>query len=326
MMKHFVVALGWAVVFMLPAWAVNPWTAVLSRPVPRAYPSELRAEGVTGVMLEGEPYQGKETRFFAWYGLPKAAAATNKVPAMVLIHGGEGTAYDWWVRYWNEQGYAAVAMDTCGALPVKDPGTKKWRRHEHSGPAGWGGFATVEGPDADQWTYHAVAAVLRAHTYLAALPEVDATRVGVTGISWGGYLTCIVAGVDPRLKWAVPVYGCGFYGDGSEWAPLLVKMGPRGEKWLATWDASVYLKDATCPFLWVSGTTDRFFKVPMLQKSAALTKGPKFFNIRPTMTHGHQAGSSPWEIRNFANHFAFGTPLAPSISTQWEVRPSAQCP
>jgi len=29
----------------------------------------------------------------------------------------------------------------------------------------------------------------------------------VTGISWGGYLTCIVAGIDDRLKAAVPVYG-----------------------------------------------------------------------------------------------------------------------
>ena len=42
------------------------------------------------------------------------------------------------------------------------------------------------------WRGPAVAAVF---TLLAGLPEVDAQRVGVTGISWGGYLTCIVAGV-----------------------------------------------------------------------------------------------------------------------------------
>ncbi len=30
------------------------------------------------------------------------------------------------------------------------------------------------------------------------------------GDQLGGYLTCIVAGLDHRLKVAVPVYGCGF--------------------------------------------------------------------------------------------------------------------
>ena len=28
--------------------------------------------------------------------------------------------------------------------------------------------------------------------------------MAITGISWGGYLTCIVAGLDDRLKAAVP--------------------------------------------------------------------------------------------------------------------------
>ena len=37
--------------------------------------------------------------------------------AMVLVHGGGGTAFDAWVRAWVKAGYAAIAMDTCGALP-----------------------------------------------------------------------------------------------------------------------------------------------------------------------------------------------------------------
>ena len=48
----------------------------------------------------------------------------------------------------------------------------------------------------DMWTYHAVAVVLWGHALLASRQEVDARRVAVTGISWCGYLTCIVAGLD----------------------------------------------------------------------------------------------------------------------------------
>ena len=59
------------------------------------------------------------------------------------------------------------------------------------------------------------------------LPGVDPDRIGVTGISWGGYLTCIVAGVDPRFRFAAPVYGCGFLGDNSAWLPEFQKMGPE---------------------------------------------------------------------------------------------------
>ena len=30
-----------------------------------------------------------------------------------------------------------------------------------------------------------------------------------TGVSWGGYLTCIASSLDPRFAFAAPVYGCG---------------------------------------------------------------------------------------------------------------------
>jgi hypothetical protein len=63
-----------------------------------------------------------------------------------------------------------------------------------------------------------VTAALNAHSLLAAHPAVDADRIGLTGISWGGYMTCVVAGVDPRYKFAVPVYGCGFLALNSAWS------------------------------------------------------------------------------------------------------------
>ena len=74
-------------------------------------------------------------------------------------------------------------MDTCGAVPVKDANTKKWKRHEWSGPAGWGNFSSAMDDLRSQWTYHAIAAVIRSHKFLGSLSVVDRYRIGITGIS-----------------------------------------------------------------------------------------------------------------------------------------------
>ena len=60
------------------------------------------------IFFEGLAYQGKPTRVFAWLGLP--ANHTGKVPGVVLVHGGGGTAFKEWVQKWNEQGFAAISM------------------------------------------------------------------------------------------------------------------------------------------------------------------------------------------------------------------------
>lgn len=45
--------------------------------------------------------------------------------------------------------------------------------------------------------------------YLISLPDVDASRIGVTGISGGGWQTVIVGALDPRVKVMVEVAGVG---------------------------------------------------------------------------------------------------------------------
>ena len=151
-----------------------------------------RVEGVEPIWIEGEAYRGKPTRVFAWWGLPKGASVQQRVPAMVLVHGGGGTAFAKWVKIWNDRGYAAIAMDTCGKIPQGERDGEPHNTHAWSGPSGWGSsVGQVEEPLKDQWTYHAVAAVMRCHSFLQARPEVDAARIGLTGVSWGGYLTSI---------------------------------------------------------------------------------------------------------------------------------------
>jgi dienelactone hydrolase len=276
------------------------WNLEQLSQAPKTYPApEFKEPGVEALFYEALPWKGKPTRAFAWIGIPEHKAG-EKLPAMVLVHGGGGTAFADWVRLWNKRGYAAIAMDNCGNVPGGDHGQRP--RHEMGGPPGWGGFDQIDQPVEDQWTYHAVADVILAHSLLRSRPEVDADRIGMTGISWGGYLTCITAGVDNRFRFAAPVYGCGFLGEDSTWKGTLDGMKKRGEKWLKLWDPSVYLPDAKVPFLWVTGTNDFAYPLNSHQKSYRLPQSPRALSIKLRMPHGHGgAGENPEEIHAFAN-------------------------
>ncbi len=270
--------------------------------VPAVFPADdIVAEGVKSLYFEGMKYQGKPTRVFAYYGVPTGSAG-KKVPAMVLIHGGGGTAFDRWVKLWNSRGYAAIAMDTCGCIPVGTYGN--WKRHDHGGPPGWdASFGQLGTPVVDQWTYHAISAAVLAHTLIRSYPEIDVDRIGVTGISWGGYLTSIVAGVDSRYQFAAPVYGCGFLGDNSVWLPAFQKLGKeQADLWLRQWDPSSYLGQAKMPILWVNGTNDFAYPMDSWQKSYRLPKSDRTLCLRIRMPHGHgPPGENPEEIHIYAN-------------------------
>jgi cephalosporin-C deacetylase-like acetyl esterase len=282
-----------------------PWKWSDLSAVPETFAAPHNAEpGVKAIWFAGLPYLGKPTRVFAYYGAPAHQAG---LPAMVLVHGGGGTAFAEWVRMWNARGYAAIAVDTVGTIPGQATDAKKtWSpdrtRGEFSGPAGWGDFKNVDLAPEDQWSYHAVAAVVRAHSLLRSFPEVDAQRIGITGISWGGYLTSIVAGIDSRFRFAAPVYGCGFLGEDSAWLKDFAELGPqRARRWLSLWDPSRYLSRARMPMLWVNGTNDFAYPPVSWQKSYRLPTGPRTLAYRVRMPHGHPQGAQPEEIFHFAD-------------------------
>jgi len=77
--------------------------------------SEHGAGDVKAIFYDGLSWKGQPTRVFAYYGLPKNQG-TQKVPAMVLVHGGGGSAFIPWVQLWVSRGYAAISMDTCGCV------------------------------------------------------------------------------------------------------------------------------------------------------------------------------------------------------------------
>ena len=299
------------------ACGATPWNLKqLSNP-PHVYPAvTFQAPGVRALFFEGLPWRGNPTRVFAWYGVPSNATAA-RVPAIVLVHGGGGTAFADWVRLWTARGYAAIALDTCGSMPI-NPDSHQSRRHEFGGPPCWdASFDQIDWAENDQWTYHAIADIVLAHSLLRSFPEVDPKRIGITGISWGGYLSSIAASVDPRFRFAVPVYGCGFLGEDSLWVPTFQKLGREKEKkWLELWDPSVYLSRAKMPFLWVTGTNDIGYPLNSFQQTYRLPQGVRALSVRLRMPHSHEDGWKPEEIFAFANQVVNSGVRLPRVLSQ----------
>ncbi|HQU47044.1 MAG TPA: alpha/beta fold hydrolase [Pirellulales bacterium] len=283
----------------------GPWKLAEMKQPPEATWGETK-EGVQQVFYTSGPYEGQPTRVFAYYARPEKG--DEPFPAMVLIHGGGGKAFAQWARLWADRGYAALAMDLAGHGPdgerLPDGGPDQDDRTK---------FREFSDDELDQtWSYHAVAAVIRGVSLLASREEVDPERIGITGISWGGYLTCIVAGLDDRLKVAVPVYGCGFLADNSVWLPTFERMpADERDRWVKNFDPSNYLPSVRCPVLFINGTNDYAYPLDSYQKSYRLVPGRVDLCVKVRMPHSHPDGWGPPEIGIYVDSvLKDGRPLA----------------
>ena len=243
--------------------------------------------GVTAIFYDGLPYKGKATRVFAYYGIPNVQPG-QKVPGVVLVHGGGATAMEDWVRVWTAKGYAAIAMDLEGHTP-------DYKTHQWSGPSRNNVYDDIASATADQWMYHAGADVILANTLLRSLPNVDPTRIGVTGISWGGIITSTILGVDRRFRFAIPVYGCGYLNESETY------FGPAMTSNKMVWDPSKFLINNSIPTLWVDGDQDPHFPITIFTKSYRNTPCNSNLTIYPSMLHSMQDGWLPAEIYTFAD-------------------------
>ncbi len=289
-----------------PALMVGPWNLDELHKTPDV--RWVNTKGlVRSLYYEGGPYRGKSTRVFAHFGVPEGVGEGEKLPAMVLVHGGGGTAFPEWAEIWAKRGYLCIAMDLAGRGPKRKPLPDGGPDQSHKQK-----FDDIKNGVQDAWTYHAVANVVRAVSALRAHPNVAPSKIGITGISWGGYLTSIVCGVDNRLSAAVPVYGCGFLHENSVWLKDFQRLGEQDAKlWVENFDPSHYLGNCHMPTLWMNGTNDFAYPLDSYKKSYSLVRGPRTLCITVRMPHGHPPGWARPEIGLFIDSvFREGAPLA----------------
>lgn len=120
------------------------------------------------------------------------------------------------------KGFVALAWDPIGQgerIQFYNPATKNsslvQSTREHST---LGVQTLLTGESFARYTIHDG---IRALDYLASRPEVDPTRIGVTGNSGGGTHTAYLAALDDRLKVAAP--SCYI----TSWSRLLAQLGPQ---------------------------------------------------------------------------------------------------
>lgn len=319
-----VFALIFGVLCPVFAERVGPWDLDRLKSVQPGVKWLVKDRPVHSLLYEGEPFKGNATEVFAFFASPETlgkAKPGSRFPGVVLIHGGGGTAFAEWAHLWASRGYAAIAMDLAGARPadpefdeagaLKNTGAnaRKRTRLPNGGPDQGHGekFETIGGDTSDDWPFHAVASVMRAHSVLRSLPGVDAERTAVTGISWGGYTTCLAASLDDRFKAAVPVYGCGFLHEGeSVQKPSIDKLGERRMDWVREYDPGSHLKRCRVPVLFVNGTNDVHYVLDSYMKTFEVVPGFKQMRIQVRMPHGHPPGWAPAEIGLFVDSYCKG--------------------
>lgn len=315
-----------------PLPATSPWKpeAFAAPPTVEVLATHERNGGtIQDLWFRGPPSPSTTagfTQVFAYLGRPAGVTAQHPAPALVLVHGWAGQAMEGWVSEAMKHGYVAISYSTNGLLGDtrirQDPPWPADRRGPGDGysgdPAtkGVSPFADRTGEDPSAiWMYHAVADGMLANSLLRSLPEVDAEHIGVWGISWGGYHTCLLASVDTRFRAAVPQYGCGFLADNGAWVRDFAAMKPAWrDTWIRMWDPASYLPSARVPIFFVNGDSDHYYALDSWMRSYDLVTGPKNLCALRGFGHGHFWDARVVPIWRWLEGELKGGPETPRIS------------
>jgi cephalosporin-C deacetylase len=182
------------------------WSSTLSET--RSYPlnacfqpydSGFRNIEVFDVTFNG--YAGQPVK--GWLLLP--ATRSGKLPCVVEYigyGGGRGFPIQW--LGWSNAGYAHLVMDTRGQGSTWLPGDTPDPEPDGSNPH-YPGFMTRGVLSPNSYYYRRVFSdAVRAVETALSHSEIDGERIAITGGSQGGGITLAVAGLEPRVKVAMP--------------------------------------------------------------------------------------------------------------------------
>jgi hypothetical protein len=215
-----------------------------------------------------------------------------------------------WVLVLAREGYVALVWDHLGNGPDGA------RMPDSIAPATpISAFGAFQAGPSHCNPYQTVAAAVRGVSLLRSLPEVAGDRVGISGLSWGGAMACIVASLDDRLACAVAAYGCGGIGGSGVWAWYLKMLPPDlAREWVRLFDAWNYLPWVKCPVLFLTGTNDEYFSLGIHRESFLALRQPRWLSVRVEMPHGPYYRWSWWgDAQQFFARWLKGGAALPEI-------------
>jgi hypothetical protein len=201
-----------------PASSANEWKAeseklrkhalddVVFHGWPRAWEDAPPKFEEVGVIETGHGYRMRKLRYEIVPGFESSAIlyepehASGKLPGVLNVNGHDydlGKATDWkQKRCINQALHGMIALSLewlgCGELNVPE------NRHE------FGAHLDLAGVNVAGLFY---LAMRRGLDYLDQLPNVDRSRLAVTGLSGGGWQTIMLSALDPRVLVSIPVAG-----------------------------------------------------------------------------------------------------------------------
>ncbi|WP_018968822.1 DUF642 domain-containing protein [Rubritalea marina] len=269
-----------------------------------------------GIYMDGLTYDGSSTRIYARVKIPAGASAANKVPAIVYVHGGGGTAYKNAVTAWEAKGYASISIATEGQVDTKDTNFTQintgWNQHNMAGPIRPGIYGDSANAIEEQWMYHAVSGAVLANSLMRSLDFVDASKVGIVGTSWGGVITSTTMGVDNRFAFAIPIYGCGHLYDSLNFYGT--NLGAN-DTYRNVWDPILRLANFTQPSLWLSYPQETNFQLDCLVYSFHEVGGTAVMSLPDNLGHGDTIGWITESAFDFADSVvATAAPWATQVS------------
>jgi dienelactone hydrolase len=137
------------------------------------------------------------------------AAKRERLPAVIVQHwlGGSKEEFAVQALLWQfaTRGYLAAAID--GRHRGERAGTRDGGGRTQGSPLQAAMIETLKTGKGRPWLLDTVYDVLRTVDYLETRDDVDRKRIGMTGISEGGFVTWLAAVADPRIKVAAPMIG-----------------------------------------------------------------------------------------------------------------------
>ena len=205
---------------------------------------------------------GEEIRVYCTY---KVKSGASNAPGLLDVHGWMGMPRI--ETQYVSDGWAVMAHDYCGKKDNRAHYTKYPEKVDHGRMEAKTIHAKL--PDGSDITdprqtshYLWFAIERRVLSYLLAQKEVDKSRIGARGYSYGGTMMWNL-GMDPRVKATVAYFGIGwiaYYRDRAVWmyAPDAKEAAmSKGEKlFIQTVEAQSHAPYINAPTLWLTGSND----------------------------------------------------------------------
>jgi dienelactone hydrolase len=292
--------------FSLPAWAQEPEPSdYFNEPAGLPFDEEIQEQKQeTGwhwqeFRFTSQVYGGAPIRFHAVYGVPDSASAQQKAPGILMTHGIFGAIRGQDTRYWAafsenvKAGFAVLFIDWYPnfAHDFKPKTPNELKRFTTYGNIDY--FTPyycanrLTNDCRESLEFQVAIAAKRAVTWLQARPEVDGTRIGATGASYGGIFSAMFAGLDPRISAVNPCVYTGGFGPTEKGYNALGLTGKPLDVWRARFDPQVLLARRSVEILYTVGANDPTFLLTKAMDNYADMKGPKRLLIGPNAGHDY---------------------------------------